>query len=278
MDYVEIPKTPIQKNKFICLAADVVYVDGVQFLVTTSRNINFTAVKHTPLQTTSQFTQSLMHISHLYTQAGFVISTILMDGQFEPLKNHLFNVVVNTTSKSGNVERCSRVIKEHARVITAGLPYRHLPKPILIELIKIVVLWLNAFPTKNVVYSSMLPREIVTRQSLDYSKHCKAEFGSYCEVYDNPVLSNTLTPRTQPTVCLRPTGNLQGMYKFFSLQTGKMRKRRQFKVLPMPDSMISTINNWGSSDKHGHLVFANRQGIPFTWNRSTPTNAPIRNP
>ncbi|KAL7463446.1 hypothetical protein ACHAXS_003813, partial [Conticribra weissflogii] len=113
-----------------------------------------------------------------------LIRTILMDGQFEQLKKHLFNVVINTTSRSehvGKIERRLRVIKERARAITAGLPYQRMPKTILIELIKFVILWLNAFPAKNGVSTTVSPREILTRQSLDYSKHCKAEFGSYCK-------------------------------------------------------------------------------------------------
>ncbi|KAL7461451.1 hypothetical protein ACHAXS_001871, partial [Conticribra weissflogii] len=98
------------------------FVDGVPFLVTTSRSIKFITTKHTPVQTTSQLKQSLSRVIHLYARAGFVVRTILVDGQFEPLKNHLFNVVVNTTASSehvGEVERCLRVIKERARAATA---------------------------------------------------------------------------------------------------------------------------------------------------------------
>ncbi|KAL7466859.1 hypothetical protein ACHAXS_007127 [Conticribra weissflogii] len=209
------------------------YVDGVLFLVTTSRNIKFITVEHTPLQTTSQLIQSLSHTIHFYAWAGFVFRTILMDGQFEPLKNHLFNVVINTTSRSehvGEVECCLKVIKERVRAIASGLPYQRMPKTIPIELIKFVVLWLNAFPAKNGVSTTIWLREILTRQMLNYLKHCKAKFGIYCKVYDNPVPSNTLAPRTQPTICLGPIGNLQGTYKFFALRTGKVIKRRQFKL------------------------------------------------
>ncbi|KAL7464347.1 hypothetical protein ACHAXS_004676 [Conticribra weissflogii] len=253
------------------------FVDGIPFLVTTSRNVKFITTEHIPIQTTTQLKHSLTRVVHLYARAGFVIQTILVDGQFEPLKNHLLNVVVNTTASSehvGEVERCLRVIKERARAITSGLPYRRMPKRILIELINFVVFWLNAFPAKNGISNTVSPKEIVTRQQVDYNKHCKAEFGCYCEVFDDPTPSNTLTPRTQPAICLGPTGNLQGTYKFFSLRTGLVLKRRQFKCLPMPDSMISTLNNWEARGEHGNLIFANRRGIPFTWNRLREHNTP----
>ncbi|KAL7469296.1 LOW QUALITY PROTEIN: hypothetical protein ACHAXS_009566 [Conticribra weissflogii] len=138
-DYVAVPRYLLAKNKQVCLTADVLYVDGTPFLVTASRGIKFITIEHSPTQTTSQLKQSLIRIMQLYGRAGFKIQTILVDGQFDPLKQHLPNVVINTTANSehvGDVERCLRVIKERARAISSGLPYRKLPKPILIELIR----------------------------------------------------------------------------------------------------------------------------------------------
>lgn len=65
----------------------------------------------------------------------------------------------------------------------SGLPYQNIPQQVLVKLMNFVVLWLNAFQAKNGISSSLSPRELVTMQSLDYAKHCKAEFGTYCEVY-----------------------------------------------------------------------------------------------
>ena len=63
------------------------------------------------------------------------------------------------------------------------LPFKKMPRLILIELIYHVVLWLNAFPLKNSGMSDNLsPRKLVIRQKLDFKKHCRAQFGSYCEV------------------------------------------------------------------------------------------------
>ncbi|KAL7469297.1 hypothetical protein ACHAXS_009567, partial [Conticribra weissflogii] len=151
-DYVAVPRYLLAKNKEVCLTADIMYVDGTPFLVTASRGIKFITIEHSPTQTTSQLKQSLIRIMQLYGRTGFKIQTILVDGQFNPLAKHLPNVVVNTTANSehvGDIERCLRVIKERARAILSGLPYRRLPKPILIELLAFVVMWLNAFPSKS---------------------------------------------------------------------------------------------------------------------------------
>jgi hypothetical protein len=42
MEYVEIPKDIVALNRDVTLTADVMFVDGLGFLVTTSRNIKFT--------------------------------------------------------------------------------------------------------------------------------------------------------------------------------------------------------------------------------------------
>ncbi|KAL7466217.1 hypothetical protein ACHAXS_006508 [Conticribra weissflogii] len=207
-EYISIPRNLVMKNKFVCLAANVMFVDRVPFLVTVSRGIKFITIEHTPQQTVYQFKQSLTRVMQIYARAGFTVQTILVDGQYEPLKQQLLNIVVNTTASSehvGEVERTLRVIKEQARATVSGLPYQRMPRRILIELINFVVFWLNAFPART----GVSPQEIIIRQAVDYNKHCKTQFGSYCEVFDDPQPSNTLSPQTQPAISIGPTGNLQ---------------------------------------------------------------------
>jgi hypothetical protein len=139
---------------------------------------------------------------------------------------------------------------------------------ILIELIYHVVLWLNAFPLKNSgVSANLSPRELVIRHKLDFKKHCRAQFGSYCEVHDEPVPTNSMMSRTTPAIVLGPTGNLQGTYKFFSLTTGKKLKRRQFLPYPMPDSVIARVERYGTQNAlPGIIDFPDRNGVLFEWN------------
>lgn len=59
------------------------------------------------------------------------------------------------------------------------LPFKKMPQLMLVELIYHVVLWLNAFPMKSGVSTTLSPREMVLRQKLDFRKHCHTLFGSY---------------------------------------------------------------------------------------------------
>jgi len=75
-----------------------------------------------------------------------------------------------------------------------------------------------------------------------------------------------MKPRTILTICLGPTGNIQGTYSFLNLLTGLVIKRRCFTELPAPDSVINADNNGVSRN----LVFAERPDNPFAW----PDNSP----
>jgi hypothetical protein len=112
------------------------------------------------------------------------------------------------------------LIKELGRGILNTLPFKKMPQVILIELIYLVVQWLNAFLTKTGVSATLLPCEIMCRHMMDFTKHCKTHSRMYCEANDEPAMANTMVTLSMPAILLGPTGNLQGAYKFFSLATG----------------------------------------------------------
>jgi hypothetical protein len=104
-------------------------------------------------------------------------------------------LVVNTTAAKEHVpevEQRIRLIKECGRGILNTLPFKKMPQVILIKLIYHVVLWLNAFPTKTGVSATLLLCKVVYRHKVDFTKHCKAQFGTYCEAQDKPVPTNTM--------------------------------------------------------------------------------------
>jgi hypothetical protein len=145
------------------------------------------------------------------------------------------------------VERKIRLIKERGRGNLNTLPFKRMPRLMLIELVYHVVLWLNAFPAKSGVSETLSPRAIVYRHKLDFAKHCKLQFGTFCEVHDKPTPTNTMVTRSTPAIVLGPTDNLQRTYKFFSLATGKKVKHRAFTPYPMPDSVIKKVEAYAKS-------------------------------
>jgi hypothetical protein len=132
--------------------------------------------------------------------------------------------------------RLGQVVKERARSTISIMPYKLLPKLMIIKLMHSCVMWLNSFPVKLGISEKWSPREILSRYKLDAKMHCKVPFGAYCEVHVNPDITNTMEPRTRWEICLGPTGNMQGSYKFLSLSTGNKVTRRKFTEMLITDS------------------------------------------
>ena len=51
-----------------------------------------------------------------------------------------------------------------------------------------------------------------------------------------------MTSRTEDCIVMLPTQNRTGSFKMLSLATGRIVTRDQFKILPMPQSVIMTLN------------------------------------
>ena len=115
-----------------------------------------------------------------------------MDGEFVPMKHELTSagVILNTTFTNEHVpkmERQIRVIKECVRATRHTLPFKVIP--LLVMFIKLIysnTLWIDAFPPKGSISSTLTSRKIMTGIQFDYDKHCKLQLGSYVQVYQEP--------------------------------------------------------------------------------------------
>ena len=117
------------------------------------------------------------------------------------------------------------------------------------KLLHFCVMWISSFPVKSGISEKWSPRELVSRTKLDTKLHCRAPFGSYCEMHIDPDITNTLEPRTNWAICMGPTGNLQGSYKFLSLATGKKVTQRKFTEMPVTDAVIKQVEEMAVNDE-----------------------------
>ena len=68
------------------------------------------------------------------------------------------------------------------------------------------------------------------------------------EMHIDPDITNTLEPRTNWAICMGPTGNLHGSYKFLSLATGKKVTQRKFTEMPVTDTVIKQVEEMAVKD------------------------------
>ncbi len=101
------------------------------------------------------------------------------------------------------------------------MPFKQLPKLMIMELVCRAVMLLNFFPAPDGVSKTLSPKTIMTgKPNLNFN-HCRIEFGSYALVFEDNSLTNTTKSRATGAIVLNPTGNSKGDYHFMSLTTGK---------------------------------------------------------
>jgi hypothetical protein len=111
------------------------FVNGLPFLVTSSRGLSLVTIEHLQLRTLKCLVHTLERVFRIYATAGFIIQMALMDIEFEKLRTMMPHVALNTTTVCehiGEVELKIRVIKERARGTFNTLPYKKLPKLMVI--------------------------------------------------------------------------------------------------------------------------------------------------
>ena len=122
----------------------------------------------------------------------------------------------------------------------------------------------KCLPTKGGVSTTIGPRSILTGQQLDYNRHHKTAFGSYAQVHEENQPMNSTQPHTIGAICMGPSGNIQGGYKFLNLLTGKKIVRCQFTALPIPTKVIYRVDELSQQDQQPVLItFYDRFGNPI---------------
>ena len=67
-----------------------------------------------------------------------------------------------------------------------------------------------------------------------------------------------MVARTTGALAMRPTGNAQGSYWFYSLNTGRLLNRNRWTALPMPAEVIQRVHVLARNSATG-LTFTDNQ-------------------
>ena len=255
-----VPADVMKMHAQLILAIDIMFINKIAFFVTKSRELQFTTIEALPNRQVKTVKEVLRTVIHLYESRGFIVGSIMADNEFEPLR--AWHPTLNTTAADKHVskiERHIRTIKDSTRSTYRMLPFRHLPRIVLIHLVKNAVFWMNAFPTNDGITRRYSPCYVMTGQHVQASKHAVLEFGAYVQTHEQH--TNDMSQRTMGCICLGPTGNQQGGHWFMSLSSGEKVVRYRWTELPMPVEAIERISNIGRSQgMPSTLTYANRHG------------------
>jgi hypothetical protein len=153
-DISTLPHVIADKYKLVTLCGDIFYINGVRFLATISRHIQFCMAEHIKDAKIETLEASLKAIQAIYWSRGLKVDVLHMDDQFEPIryKAAAIGMHLNVTSNEEHVpkiERSNRTVKERVRSVYATLPFKKLPVRFIIKMVAGCILWLNAFPVQG---------------------------------------------------------------------------------------------------------------------------------
>lgn len=159
-----VPPEVMSQYHNVTLAVDVMHINGIPMLVTISRNIHFTTMEALPNCNIPTLVKGIKAIATMYKQAGFHITTTLMDGEFEAMhawqsgrpQDCAFNEMGRDEHIS-IIERFIHMLKERMRVIYNSLLFTNMPLWIVIKMAKHAMYWLNVFPHSNGVSNNLSP-------------------------------------------------------------------------------------------------------------------------
>lgn len=248
---VKLPQELLFSLQDLTLCIDIMFLDKLKVFVTYSRRVAFSTADILPSREIDDIYEACKKVLAMYTHRGIPIKFILGDREFEPMAQRLLindDVRFNGTSANEHVpeiERNNRVTKERCRATRSVLPYKTYPKLMKIAKMKLAVMWMNIFPRKGGISQFYSPRTIVFGEFIDYNTMCRVPYGAYVETIEEPIPSNTETPRGLPCIALCPENNIQGSYFFLNTETWQIISRRRWKELPLTEEIIQKVNERG---------------------------------
>jgi phage gp36-like protein len=106
------------------------------------------------------------------------------------------------------IERYIRTVKDQSRSAYWMLPFKYIPRILLIHLIKNAVFWLNTFPHEDSASQKYSPRYIMIGQQLSFKRHAAIEFGAYVQTHEEH--SNDMQQRTMGVFVWDRPGTVRG--------------------------------------------------------------------
>ena len=146
---VELPPEVKDYYSNVEISVDIMHVNGVPFLTSVSHDIHYGTIAAVENMKCPALEHEVKKILRSYAVRGFNVVMILVDKKFKSMKErNRVGVPFNLVSKDEHapiIERYHRVIEERSRCYYVMLPFKSLPRQMVVELMKTVVFYVNAF-------------------------------------------------------------------------------------------------------------------------------------
>ena len=134
---VSIPHELWDTQHDVCLYIDIMYVNGMPFLTTISKNIMYHTTMWVADHTAPTIAFLVESILKLYHQAGFQVTEVCTDHEFKPvlqvLQDSGWSFMTNLANPQEHVPEAEHnhlFLKEHIHATYHGIPYKMLPQTV----------------------------------------------------------------------------------------------------------------------------------------------------
>ena len=237
----DIAVTPAPAQQHQVLSVDMMYLETTAILIAVSIPLDMTlAVSLIRLDTdmTSRAADvvkpALNELISILKSRNFLVQVIISDreGAIGNMRLDLLamGIEVDVSAAGGHVARIERRIQmmnERARAHLNGrIPFT--PTELCLTYLALYCVSCINCQQSGSRPGGLSPRELFSGRRVDGSLEFRVAYGAYA-VGTVPNTNNTMLSRT-------------GSFKMLSLATAKIVTRDQFKILPMPQSVIATLN------------------------------------
>ena len=249
-----IALTPASAQQQQVLSVDILFLDNTAILIAVFTPLDMTLAASLIRLDTDKTTRAaaivkpaLEEMISILRSRNFLVHLIMSDDEGAIGKMRLdlmaLRIEVDVSAAGGHVvriERRNQMVKERARAHICGrLPFT-LNDLCNTYLVLYCVSRINCQQSGSRP-GGLSPKELISGRRVDGTLDFRAAFGDYA-VCTVPKTDNTMSSRTEDCIVLLPTHNRTRSFKMLSLNTGKIITRDQFKILPMPQSVIQTLN------------------------------------
>jgi hypothetical protein len=247
-------RTP-REDTIITGFLDLFFVQDLTFLLCATEPVEYCFVLYLPRRLKEVLLNALLQLIGFFKKFGFTFKELFFDGEsgIKPLQPYINNkgieLSISNNSPVGKAEAEVRVVKERMRGIVQTLPFR-IPLEFVVYLVIFIIFGLNCAPRRT-MSEYISPFEAVTGRKPDVKRDLALSFGQYVEIHERHDIINDMKSRTSSALALYPTGNQQGQWAFWKLDTNEVVTRTYWDPLPMPTAVVKLLDDYG--EKRGVL-------------------------
>ena len=193
---VSIPHELRDTQCDVCLCIDIMYINGMPFLTTISKNIKYRTAMWLVDCTAPAIASLVESVLKLYQWASFQVTEVCADHESKPViqilqasRSSFMTNLTNTQEHVPEAECNNCILTEHICTTYHGIPCKMIPQTVICYMVMETATKLNYFPTKGGCSNYFSLREILYHVKLYYKKHCSMPLLSYVLTHDEPTLT-----------------------------------------------------------------------------------------